>query len=128
MVFYRQYLCRLDPWPDPMMRSLNNLMGDPVSFACYVAMQGPTEFTITGNLKEWDRVGRLGEIQVPALLTFGRYDEFTEVCARTLARGISTSQLRYFENSAHMAPLDEPEEYRRAVQEFLVQADVATPR
>lgn len=126
MAFYRLYLCRLDPWPEPMMRSLNNLMGDPVSFSCYVAMQGPTEFTITGNLKDWDRTDRLGEIQVPTLLTFGRYDEFTAACARTLAQGLPQSQLRVFGKSAHMAPLEEPDEYRRTVHEFLAAVESAT--
>lgn len=125
MEFYRRYMCRLDPWPEPLLRSLNNLMADPVSFSSYVTIQGPTEFTITGNLKDWDRTDRLGEIVTPTLLTFGRYDEFTEACAKTLERGMSQSRLRVFETSAHMAPFEEPEEYRRTVQEFLLESESA---
>jgi len=123
MEFYRRYVCRLDPWPEPLMRSLNNLMGDPVSFSCYLTIQGPTEFTITGNLKDWDRVDRLGEISVPTLLTFGGHDEFTETCAETLKRGISNSEMRIFEKSAHMAHLEEPEEYVEVIKEFLARTE-----
>jgi proline-specific peptidase len=119
MEFYNRHLCRLDPWPDPLLRSLNNLMGDPVAYASYLTIQGPTEFTITGNLMDWDRVGRLGEIRVPALLTFGSYDEFTPACAESLHRGIRNSEIQFFERSAHVAHLEEPEEYLRVVRDFL---------
>ncbi len=123
MEFYRRYVCRLDPWPEPLMRSLDNLMKDPVSFACYRTMQGPTEFTITGNLRNWDRVHRLGEIDVPTLITFGLHDEFTEPCAETLERGISHCEKRIFERSAHMAHLEQPEEYARVIGEFLTRTE-----
>lgn len=116
MEFYKRYVCRLDPWPDPLMRTLNNLMGNPVS---YETMQGPNEFTFTGNLKDWDRTDCLGEINVPTLITVGRYDELTPTCAETLHRGIPHSELRLFEQSAHMAHLEETERYLQVVREFL---------
>jgi proline-specific peptidase len=117
--FYRRYVCRSEPWPEPMLRSLNNLMGDPVAYSSYVTIQGPTEFTITGNLKDWDRTAHLSEIGVPTLLTFGRYDEFTPACAETLSKGIGKAELHVFEESAHMAHLEEPEEYVRVLRGFL---------
>lgn len=119
MEFYNRYVCRLDPWPDPLMRSLNNLIGNPVAYASYVTIQGPTEFTITGNLKDWDRTDRLGEISVPTLLTFGHYDEFTPACAETLHRGIPNSEMVIFEQSAHMAHLEETERYLQVMRDFL---------
>ncbi|MDZ4258655.1 MAG: proline iminopeptidase-family hydrolase [Gemmatimonadales bacterium] len=119
MEFYQRYVCRSEPWPEPLLRSLNNLMGDPVAHSAYVTMQGPTEFTITGNLKDWDRTAHLGEIGVPTLLTFGRYDEFTPACAETLSKGIRKAELHVFEESSHMAHLEEPEEYARVLRSFL---------
>ena len=71
MEFYKRHLCRLDPWPDFLLRSIGNLEQNPV----YATMNGPNEFTVTGNLREWDRTDRLGEIEVPTLITVGRYDE-----------------------------------------------------
>lgn len=119
MEFYNRYVCRLEPWPEPLARSLNNLMSNPVAYASYVTIQGPTEFTITGNLKDWDRTNRLDEIAVPTLLTFGRYDEFTAACAETLQRGIPNSELVIFEQSAHMAHLEETERYLQVLRDFL---------
>jgi len=48
MEFYRRHLCRLDTWPAPLVRSVENLDGNPV----YEAMNGPNEFFVIGNLKD----------------------------------------------------------------------------
>lgn len=131
MEFYRRYVCRLEPWPAPLNRSLDNLMGNPVAYSCYVTMQGPSEFTVSGNLKSWDRTNRLSEIGAPTLLTFGRYDEFTQACAETLSSGIRNSELHVFEDSAHMAHLEEPEQYLQVLRGFLERAEahaVTLPR
>ncbi len=116
MEFYTRFVCRLDPWPEPLMRSLNNLMSNPVP---YETIQGPNEFTITGNLKDWDRTARLGEIRVPTLITCGRYDELGPPCAEILQRGIPNSEMRIFEQSAHLTYLEETELYLQVVRDFL---------
>jgi proline-specific peptidase len=128
MEFYNRYVCRLDPWPDPLVRSLNNLMSNEVAHASYVTIQGPTEFTITGNLKDWDRTNRLGDITVPTLLTFGRYDEFTAACAETLHRGIPRAQLHVFEESAHVAHLEETDRYLQVLRDFLQRVEPTLDR
>jgi proline iminopeptidase len=46
---YAQYLCRLNPWPDPVMRWFNHFNAQ-----IYNTMQGPNEFVIIGNFKDWD--------------------------------------------------------------------------
>lgn len=116
MAFYTQFVCRLDPWPDPLERSLNNLM---TNAGAYEAIQGPNEFTITGNLKDWDRADRLGEINVRTLITCGRYDELGPACADTLDSGISNSEVHIFEQSAHVAHLEETESYLQVMRDFL---------
>ena len=116
MEFYKRFVCRLDPWPESLMRSLNNITSNP---APYETMQGPNEFTITGNLKDWDRTDRLGEIAVPTLITCGRYDELGPACAETIHRGIPHSEIHIFEQSAHMAHLEETERYLQVVRGFL---------
>ncbi|MFC2043187.1 proline iminopeptidase-family hydrolase [Chloroflexota bacterium] len=113
--FYQHHLCRLDPWPDALDRSVQNITGNPV----YEIMQGPNEFTVTGNLKDWDRTDQLGEISVPTLITVGRYDEVTPACAETLHQGIPNSQMVIFEESAHLAHLEETEKYLQDMAEFL---------
>ena len=115
MEFYKRHLCRLDPWPDPIMRSLENLDGNIV----YETMNGPTEFTVIGNMKDWNRIEKLGEIVAPTLITCGRYDELTPTCSRTLRQGIMNSRMHVFERSAHMAHLEETESYLQILSEFL---------
>ena len=46
-------------------------------------------------------------IDVPTLITVGRYDEITPACAETLRDGIADSRMVLFENSAHLAHLEE---------------------
>ena len=120
MEFYTRFVCRLDPWPDPLERSLNNLM---TNAGAYEAIQGPNEFTITGNLKDWDRTDRLSEITVPTLITCGRHDELGPACADTLHSGISNSEVHIFEKSAHVAHLEETESYLQVMREFLCRVE-----
>ncbi len=120
MVFYRRHICRLDPWPECLNRSFEKLMQNP---EVYNTMNGPSEFHITGVIKEWDIVDRLGEIRTPTLITSGRYDEATPAIAETVHRGIKGSQWVIFEQSAHMAHIEEPGRYIQVLDEFLSQVE-----
>ena len=71
-------------------------------------MNGPSEFHVLGNLKNWDIVARLPEIETPTLVTSGRHDEATPLIAETVHRGIRGSEWVIFENSSHMAHAEEP--------------------
>jgi len=114
-VFYRNFLCRLPEWPEELARTMNGISTD-----VYWTMNGPNEFTITGNLKDWDITARLPEIHVPTLITVGRYDEVTPKVAETIHKGIPGSKLILFENSAHVAMLEEREGYLKTVREFIL--------
>ena len=117
-VFYKRHVCRLESWPDCLMRTVANL-GSGGGHTVYNTMNGPTEFTIVGNLKDWDRTACLGQIAAPTLITVGRHDEITPNCAETIHRGIPGSRVVVFENSAHCAHIEEPERYCRVVADFL---------
>ena len=104
-----------------MVRTVANLDHNPV----YETMNGPNEFTVIGNLRDWDRTKDLGSIAVPTLITVGRYDELTPACAETLHAGISNSEVRLFEHSSHTAHLEEEEEYLNVVREFLWRVESA---
>jgi len=116
MEFYKRHVCRVDPLPDCVLRTFAGLAEHP---DVYMHMQGPNEFVITGTLKTWDITGRLGEIDVPTLITAGAYDEFTPVQAQRLNEGIKGSELVTFENASHMQFVEEPERYRELLAAFL---------
>ncbi|HEY2787867.1 MAG TPA: proline iminopeptidase-family hydrolase [Gaiellales bacterium] len=113
--FYRRHLCRLDPWPEAMVRSGEQMDGNQV----YLTMNGPTEFDVIGRLRDWDRTADLGRIDVPTLVTCGRYDEITPACSETITQGIPGARMHVFEQSAHCAHLEEPEAYAALVEAFL---------
>ena len=115
-VYYKRHVCRLDPWPECYMRTDAKLEANP---EVYHTMAGPSEFHVTGTLKEWDVRDRLGEIGLPTLVTSGRYDEATPLIAETVHRGIAGSEWVIFEQSSHVAHLEEEDEYRRVVGNFL---------
>jgi len=117
--FYKRHLCRLDPWPEPLRRTARNLTDNAV----YETMGGPNEFIMSGNLKDWDRIERLGEITVPTLITVGRYDEITPTCAETMQRRIPHAQMQVFEQSSHTAHLEETERYLQVIAAFLTHVE-----
>jgi proline-specific peptidase len=116
LVFYERHVCRRKPWPDPVRRSIDQLMANP---EVYLTMNGPSEFYVTGTLRDWSVLERLGEIQVPTLVTCGRHDECTPEMSTETARAIPGAELAVFEESAHFAQAEEPEHYRQVVGRFL---------
>ena len=90
-------------------------------------MNGPSEFHVTGLLKDWDIVGRLGEIEVPTLVMSGRHDEATPTIAETVHNGIAGSEWVLFEESSHMCHAEERERCMEVVGEFLSRVEAPTP-
>jgi proline-specific peptidase len=116
LIYYRRHVCRLDPWPEYIDRSFAQLARDP---EVYNVMCGPSEFFVTGKLKDWSIVHRLGEIGEPTLLMSGRYDEATPEVVRAVQRGISGSEWRLFEQSSHMPHAEERKLFMSVLDEFL---------
>ena len=121
MDFYRRHVIRVDPMPDAVARTFAKLERNP---QVYQTMNGPSEFHVVGNLKNWDIVARLPEIQTPTLVTSGRFDEATLLIAETVHRGIPGSEWVIFENSSHMAHVEEADRYMTVLDEFLCRHDL----
>ncbi|WP_244471593.1 proline iminopeptidase-family hydrolase [Methylobacterium sp. ARG-1] len=111
---YSRYICRLDPWPSPIQRSLSGLNTD-----IYRQLQGPNEFTPTGELKEWDRWADLHRIATPTLVIGARYDEMNPESARREARLIPNAELFLSDTGSHLAMWDDQVNYFKAVLGFL---------
>ena len=120
LVYYKRHVCRLDPWPVELERAYAGYSG-PV----YETMWGPAEWSVTGNLQTFDRGDRLGEIDVPALFTCGRFDEATPETTAWYSSRLPGSELVVFENSSHLAHLEERERYLEVVRAFLQKAEAA---
>jgi proline-specific peptidase len=112
--FYRKHVCRLDPWPAGFERSFAE-----AGYQVYNTMNGPSEFTVTGTLKTWDIMDRLGEIRVPTLLVGGRYDECTPGHLADMHQRIPGSQLRTIEDASHLCFAEQPAEFTALANDFL---------
>ena len=65
-----------------------------------------------GRPSDWEVTERLGELDMPVLVTSGRHDEMTETLVKPLGRLRPRRRMVVFENSAHFAPVEEPDRYR----------------
>jgi L-proline amide hydrolase len=113
--FNRLYLCRLDPWPEPLQRAFARMLEDPT---VYGTMIGPSEFHVTGSLKDWDITERLGEIATPTLLISGLHDEATPRIVEEVHRRVDGSTWELFESSSHTPHLEEPERFLASCERF----------
>ena len=110
--FYREHVCRLDPWP---AWSAPSPAGDDV----YNTMNGPSEFTVTGTLKTWDIMDRLPEIAVRTLLVGGRYDECIPGHLEEMHRRIAGSRLVIIEDASHLCFAEQPERFNEVINSFM---------
>ncbi len=109
-----RHVCRLQDWPAPLKRSLSDW-----NMEVYGTMQGPNEFTFTGNYKAWCRLADMHRIEVPALVVCGLHDELTPACSMRMHHALPNSTITVFPNSAHMPFYEEPEAYAALLLGFL---------
>jgi proline-specific peptidase len=118
--FGRRHICRVEPLPDFVLRGRA-----AKNRAVYESLWGISEWNPNGKLRDWDVRDRLSEIDVPTLITSGRYDECTPMLAEDAQRGIPGAERVLFEDSSHTAFVEEPERFRAVLSDFLARAEAA---
>ena len=111
---YTRHLCRLKPWPEPVQRSMGR-----INTRIYNTMQGPDEFNITGNFRDWDIWDRLHAITVPTLLIGARHDEMSAEQITRMGTLIPHAQVAICERGSHFAMYDDQAAYFAALLPFL---------
>jgi proline-specific peptidase len=114
VTFYTRHLCRMDPWPAGLERSFLE-----AGYDVYHTMNGPSEFTVTGNLKDWDITDRLEEIRVRTLILGGEHDEARPAHMQAMHDHIPQSELTVFEGASHLCFYERRAEFMSRVNEFL---------
>jgi len=124
MTFYKKHMCTVDPWPEELIQSSKEVTKDPtVNHTMYVCSfasctyltrralyrSGPSEFTTTGNLKNWDITGIVHKITCPTLLISAPLDEVQEVAVLPFFLKIPKIKWVELQNSTHLAQFEEPE-------------------
>ena len=106
------FLCRIKK-PDEMQRTFQLF-----NVEMYQKMWGPSEFTVTGSLRNLDCLSDLALINSPILFTCGRFDEATPETVVAAAKKVAKGECVVFEQSAHFAMLEEPEAYQVVLRGF----------
>jgi L-proline amide hydrolase len=120
LVFYSRHVCRLDPWPEEVIRSFTLLEEEPT---VYHVMNGPSEFHVIGSIRDWHSTDRLHLIDVPALVISGRHDEATPKLQEALVTGLADSEQVILEDASHMPFWEQRDAYMGVVGDWLARHD-----
>ena len=110
----KQHICRLDPWPDAVIRGFSRINPN-----VYNTMQGPNEFLVTGTFKDWNRWDDLHQIAVPTLLLGGKYDTMAPADKEEMGERIPNSRVVICENGSHLSMWDDSETYFDGIKKFI---------
>jgi proline iminopeptidase len=116
--FYKQHLCRLEEWPDPVNRSFKH--GNTV---VYTMMQGPSEFGIRGRLANWDIKNRLKELTVPTLMIGAKYDTMDPKAMEEQSKMVQNGSYLYCPNGSHLAMWDDQQVFMNGVIKWIKEVD-----
>ena len=116
--FYTKYV-----WgTNPVQADFDSLMAT-FNADIYGYMWGPSEFTITGTLKDYNATSFLPQIKVPTLFTVGEFDEINPDIVKEFADKVTDSHYTVFTGSSHMTPWDARDENVKVVRKFLQSTD-----
>ena len=113
-VFYKKHICRLETWPEPVVRSFGNF-----NQKVYEYMQGPSEFVPGGILKDWSVWDRLNEITVPCLTVGAKYDSMNPEEMEEMSKLVKNGSYLYCPNGSHLAQWDDQDVYMAGVVKFI---------
>lgn len=113
------FTLRTAPAPDCVTKAMEG-----VNEEIYVGMQGPSEFTFSGTLEGFNVTGRLHEINVPVLLTHGKYDTMRPSIVKTMEREINLSERKMLPHSGHVAMIDDAGLMNDWIADFLNRAEM----
>lgn len=119
-VFGKHFVNRMEKQPEWLEQRPSGYRNAEI----YTIMWGPSEFTVLGNLKEFDCTSQLKDLTCPVLYTCGRFDEATPETTQYYSDVTRDSKFHVFENSAHMPYIEEPEEYITIIGNFLQSIDL----
>ncbi|KAJ7135099.1 proline-specific peptidase [Mycena filopes] len=114
-VFYSRFLCTINPLPSPVAEGFAWIKRDPT---VYLTLNGPSEFYITGPLKDWSMISDAHKMAVPTLVLNGRYDQARDPVVAPFFREIPRVRWVTFAESSHMLHWEERERYMEVVGRF----------
>lgn len=124
------FTCRTTPLPECVAEALGGINAE-----LYIAMQGPSEFTISGVLGTWDTRNQHAlsrNVKVPTLVTVGEHDTMHKLVVDEWRHEFASpvwkkknvpSKISLIPNSGHMTMIDNNDAYLTEVDDFLRTAE-----
>jgi len=119
--FYGKYV-----WLRPVQADLDSTMAT-ANQGMYNYMQGPSEFTITGTLKQYDATPFLKDVKVPLLFTVGEFDEADAPTVKRQAAMAPGAKVVVIPGAAHIVQWDAPDTTNAVIRTFLESVDSKKP-
>jgi proline iminopeptidase len=111
---YPMAICRCKPWPEPVMRAFRD-----ANLKVYNAMQGKSEFVVTGYFKDWERWDDLQRIKVKTLTIGAEHDTMDPADMRRMAELMPNARAAICPNGSHLAMWDDQAVYFEHLLGFL---------
>jgi proline iminopeptidase len=86
-------------------------------------MWGPSDFTVTGSLRSFDRTSELASLMMPVLFHGGEFDEARPDTLREQAALTPDATVAIIGGAGHLTMIDAPEQAIGAIREFLVRVE-----
>ena len=112
-VFYENFVARKLPWSADVDSCFAQIGKQ------YDYMNGPSEFTIVGPLKSFDRTDRLHEIKVPTLFITGEFDEASPPTVKYYQSLVPGAKFEIIPGAGHLTMQDSPAYSNKVVSDFL---------
>ena len=83
----------------------------------YNKIWGETEYTVNGELKNYDKSEKIKEIYIPIYFISGEYDTASEY---TISKLIQNRNIKYniIKNSRHLAHIEQPNNFLKSISNF----------
>jgi proline iminopeptidase len=114
--FYSRHLSRKS-WP--LIPNIECENVPELNEQIYNFMWGPTEFTATGTLIDFDRTDDLDTIEEPILFVTGEFDEALPERMYEYQKLSKNASVEIIDDAAHKTMIDQPEKLNEAIERFL---------
>ena len=114
--FYEKHILRIPSsnWPDAVNRTFAKL-----NQQIYVAMQGPSEFGISGSLEKWDVSNQLKNIKTPTLVIGSKHDTMDPEYMKWMSTQFPIGEFLLCLDGSHMSMWDDQAHYFPGLIKFL---------
>ena len=118
----RTYIARTLP-PETILATRDALTTSGANFEMLEFMWGPSDFSVTGTLRNFDRTQDLGSLPMPILFLSGEFDEALPRTVHEQAAMTPKSEVVIIRGAAHLTMIDAPEATNRVIRDFLKRFD-----